>query len=501
MRPKWTRRGLWALAAVSIYLSYWVSIDPFVVETRPGRVKTRVVRLEPLGPYEQVFDITHPMTADEAIKQWVVAKPDELKELKKEIPKYVELKTLKPGMRVIVQYAQGPVSLLTGVRFELAIEKWVDVTRVIPKRDTLVKWAVHLSGQDSPGAWIARRATTGTTLAYRAPATLFASEHTELKVDIRIMTYSALVKTTMWDSAREAKLDPQLVADLAEIFAWQVDFAREVRKGDSWRMSVEEKWMDGRRLGWGKIIAAEFESQGDTYTALLFRRNGKEMGYFTPEGSSLRRLFLKSPIVYGRITSRFTQDRLHPILKRHRPHLGVDYAAVPGTPVRSVGDGEVIEAKDTADGGKVLKVRHTTFYSSAYKHLRGFAPNLIVGSRVRQGQLVGYVGNTGLSTGSHLHLSSQGGIADRWVKKFPSVDRYDLQKPRWSFVSLALRTLPPSMKPMPNPVELAKAEPKDADPAKADGKKPEPLKASRQLAAVNPQNQKKNRKAPESQVR
>lgn len=243
-------------------------------------------------------------------------------------------------------------------------------------------------------------------------------------VDIKIMTYSGIVTSSLWESAQKAKMDPNLISELADIFAWEVDFAREVRLNDRWRLTVEQKLVKGEPIGWGAILAAEYENAGTPYRATLFRLNGEEVGYFKPDGGSLKKMFLKSPIRYGRITSRFNMGRFHPILKTRRPHLGVDYGAPTGTPVRSVGDATVISAGWSGGGGKVIKLRHNSQYQTAYKHLNGFASGIRAGARVKQGQVIGYVGNTGLSTGPHLHFEfwNAGRYVDPLKKKFPSAD-------------------------------------------------------------------------------
>lgn len=244
------------------------------------------------------------------------------------------------------------------------------------------------------------------------------------EVETRRATFSGVVTTSLWESAEKAGMDPNLISDLAEIFAWEVDFAREVRQQDRWRLSVEQRFVKGQPIGWGVILAAEYENRGELHQAVLFRRGQENLGYFTPEGTSLRKMFLKSPIRYGRISSRFQKRRFHPILQIHRPHLGVDYAAPIGTPVRAVGDGVVVFAGWSGGGGKVIKLRHNSTYQTAYKHLNGYAPGVRSGSRVRQGQVIGYVGNTGLSTAPHLHFEFfQGGrFVDPLGKKFPSAD-------------------------------------------------------------------------------
>lgn len=246
----------------------------------------------------------------------------------------------------------------------------------------------------------------------------------EVKIDSRVVTFRGVVKTTLWESAVAAQMDPNLTVELAEIFAWQVDFAREVQVNDRWRLSVEQKVVKGRPFGWGKILAAEYENVGELYSAVLFRSGKKELGYFAPDGSSLRRMFLKSPIKFGRISSRFQRRRFHPILKVNRPHLGVDYAAPRGTPVRAVGDGVVTVARWRGGGGKTIMLRHNSVYKTAYKHLSGYARGVRPGSKVKQGQIIGYVGSTGMSTGPHLHFEfyKHGRYVDPLRQKFPSAD-------------------------------------------------------------------------------
>jgi murein DD-endopeptidase MepM/ murein hydrolase activator NlpD len=252
----------------------------------------------------------------------------------------------------------------------------------------------------------------------------WASNPIREPIQIQVKTFSGTVTSSLWESAETANMDPNLIAELSEIFAWQIDFAREVRQNDRWRLSVEQKLVRGENVGWGRILAAEYENAGELHTAILFRVDGRELGYFAPDGSSLRRMFLKSPIRFGRVTSRFQRNRFHPILKTGRPHLGVDYGAPAGTPIRAVGDGTVVFAGTRGGAGRTIKIRHNSIYQTAYLHLNGFASGIRSGARVRQGQLIGYVGSSGLSTGPHLHFEfyQAGRFVDPLGKKFPSAD-------------------------------------------------------------------------------
>lgn len=251
------------------------------------------------------------------------------------------------------------------------------------------------------------------------------SELTEIASSTRWLSFSGRVSSSLWGSAEYAGMDPSLIGELAEIFAWQIDFAREVRSGDRWRILVEQHHAGEKVIGWGRILAAEYEHGGQLFSAALLRgANGEELGYFDPEGKSLRRMFLKSPLKFGRISSTFSMRRFHPILKRARPHKGVDYAAPIGTPILAVGDGVVVQSGWLGGAGKAIRLRHNSTYQTAYKHLHGFASGIRVGARVRQGQVIGYVGSTGLSTGAHLHfeLWDRGNFVDPLGRKFPSSD-------------------------------------------------------------------------------
>jgi murein DD-endopeptidase MepM/ murein hydrolase activator NlpD len=261
-------------------------------------------------------------------------------------------------------------------------------------------------------------------LTLKREHTGWRAEKTTEQVDIQIVHFSGTVNSSLWDSAVKAGMDPDLISELADIFGWEVDFAREVRLHDRWRLSVEQKKVKGQPVGWGAILAAEYVNSGEVHQAALFRLNNEDRGYYTPAGQSLRKVFLKSPIRYGRITSGFKRRRFHPVLQIYRAHQGVDYGAPTGTPVRSVGDGTVIFAARSGGGGNVVKIRHNATYQTAYKHLHGYARGIRNGARVKQGQVIGFVGSTGMSTGPHLHFEfyQSGRYIDPLGKRFPSAD-------------------------------------------------------------------------------
>ena len=242
--------------------------------------------------------------------------------------------------------------------------------------------------------------------------------------------FEGVIEDSLWASGQRAGLPSSHIAALADLFAWEIDFSREVRAGDKWKMVVEKINYLGRESRFGKIVATTYSKGERDYTAVRWEGDSVvRSGYFQPDGSSLRRMFLKSPIDFARISSGFSRARFHPILKVKRPHLGVDYAAKIGTPVKTIGDGRVTYIGYSKIAGKTIKIRHNSTYNTAYKHLNGYARKLRVGSNVEQGQVIGYVGTTGRSTGPHLHfeLKKNKRIVDPLSEKFPTADPFPPQ--------------------------------------------------------------------------
>ena len=195
---------------------------------------------------------------------------------------------------------------------------------------------------------------------------------------------------------------PKIAADLADIFAWQIDFSKDVREGDAFRVLIQEALHDGTGVDYHRILAAEMVNRGRMMRAVYYAPDGGKGAYYHPDGRALRRMFLRSPLRYTRISSPFSRRRLHPILGHYLPHYGIDYAAPMGTPVHSAADGVVVQAGQNEANGNMVEIRHNHLYATYYLHLSRFARAVRVGSRVHQGQVIGYVGSTGLATGPHL---------------------------------------------------------------------------------------------------
>ncbi len=212
---------------------------------------------------------------------------------------------------------------------------------------------------------------------------------------------SGIIESSLWNAIVENNADPNLANELSEIYAWTIDFFG-LQEGNSYKAIYEELHVDSNYVGLGNIKASMFYHGGDSLYAFYFEQNGKG-DYFDEKGNSLQRTFLKAPLRFSRISSRFSHSRLHPVLKIRRPHHGVDYAAATGTPVYTVGDGTVIKkGYQKRGGGNYIKIKHNGTYSTTYMHLKGYAKGIKVGNHVRQGDLIGYVGATGLATGPHL---------------------------------------------------------------------------------------------------
>ena len=222
------------------------------------------------------------------------------------------------------------------------------------------------------------------------------------EVSVISRTASGVIHSSLWNAMMENKLSPILAVELSEIFAWTIDFFG-IQKGDEFKVHYDEEFIGEESIGIGKIHSASFTQGGKDYIAILFSQEDGD-NYFDEKGNSLRKSFLKSPLKFSaRISSRFSNSRMHPILRIRRPHHGVDYAAPSGTPVFSIGEGVVTQKSYQArGGGNFLKIKHNSVYETTYMHLLKFASGIRAGTRVKQGELIGYVGSTGLSSGPHL---------------------------------------------------------------------------------------------------
>ena len=232
----------------------------------------------------------------------------------------------------------------------------------------------------------------------------FGAEIIDRPVDVRVVGAHGVIKTALAVDGDKAGLSWQTIAGIYDRFKWDIDFMMDVRQGDRFTVIYEELWRDGVKLRDGEVIAAEFVNQGKVYRAARYRNSaGNVDDYFTPEGRSLRKTFLRAPLNFTRISSAFNPSRRHPVLNTIRAHRGVDYAAPTGTPVEAAGDGRIITRGTKGGYGNTVEIDHGGEVTTLYGHLSGFARGQKVGTRVKQGEVIGYVGQSGLATGPHLH--------------------------------------------------------------------------------------------------
>ncbi len=211
------------------------------------------------------------------------------------------------------------------------------------------------------------------------------------------------IKSSLYLAGAEAGVSDRVIMNLAGIFAWDIDFILDIRTGDEFRVIVEELYRDGQRIGEGDILAAEFTNQGEVFRAIRYETAAGEASYFTPDGRNMRKAFLRAPLSFSRISSNFNPNRRHPVLNTIRAHKGVDYAAPHGTPIKAAGDGKIIFRGVKGGYGNTVILQHGGNITTLYAHMSSFDKNARSGSRVKQGQVIGYVGQTGLASGPHLH--------------------------------------------------------------------------------------------------
>lgn len=252
----------------------------------------------------------------------------------------------------------------------------------------------------------------------------FSVKRELLKPAIRQTYARGTIDSSLFVATKRAGLPHKLALDLANIFGYDIDFALDIREGDEFEVVYEEKVVDGKTVGSGNILAARFTNRGKAYTAVRHTDRQGNSTYYRADGSSMRKAFIRTPVDFARISSRFTNARRHPVLNKIRAHKGVDYAARPGTPIKATGDGKIVLAGRKGGYGNTVVIQHGQRYRTLYAHMKGFAKGIRNGSHVTQGQIIGYVGTTGLSTGPHLHYEFQvnGTHVDPLSQKLPMAD-------------------------------------------------------------------------------
>ncbi|HET8808586.1 MAG TPA: peptidoglycan DD-metalloendopeptidase family protein [Methylophaga sp.] len=241
------------------------------------------------------------------------------------------------------------------------------------------------------------------TLSLSAVEEGFVAEIHEREIEKRQQIVGGEIKSSLFVDGQKAGMSDKLIMEMAHIFGWDIDFALDLREGDSFKVIYNENYLDGDKIGDGEILAAEFTNRGKSFRAIRFTDSEGHSQYFTPEGASMRKAFTRTPVPISRISSGFNPNRKHPVLKTNRPHRGVDYAAATGTPILATGDGKVSFVGNKGGYGRTVILSHGGRYTTLFAHMSRYKSGIKPGQRVSQGDVIGYIGSSGLATGPHLH--------------------------------------------------------------------------------------------------
>jgi len=249
----------------------------------------------------------------------------------------------------------------------------------------------------------------------------FSINQAPIEYDVDLEVVSATITSSLFEAVRKSGERSELAWKLSGIFAWDIDFIRDIQSGDQFKVLVEKRYRDGKFSGYGEIQAAFFTNNRTLFKAFSHKDSNGMPGYYDEKGKSLQKVFLKAPLAFSRISSKFTKRRLHPIFKEYRPHSGVDYAAPKGTPIKTVGDGIITEIGYKKAMGNYINIRHYNGYITGYNHMCKFASGMEKKKRLFQGDVIGYVGMTGYATGPHLdfRMKKNGRLVDPLNHKSP----------------------------------------------------------------------------------
>lgn len=252
----------------------------------------------------------------------------------------------------------------------------------------------------------------------------FTATLEEYELEAVVKHAQATIKDSLFLSGKAAGLSDNLIMQMVSIYGWDIDFALDIREGDTFTIVYEEFFKDGEKVKTGSILAAEFINNKKSFRAVRYKHDNGSIAYYSDNGASMRKAFLRTPVEFARISSRFNLKRRHPILNKIRAHKGVDYAAPPGTPIKATGDGMIVHRANKGGYGRTIILKHGGKYTTLYAHLSRYKKGLTVGSRVKQGQTIGYVGSSGLATGPHLHYEFRvhGAHVNPLTVKLPKAD-------------------------------------------------------------------------------
>ncbi|MFH2058147.1 MAG: peptidoglycan DD-metalloendopeptidase family protein [Pseudomonadota bacterium] len=250
----------------------------------------------------------------------------------------------------------------------------------------------------------------------------FSVRQEAIEYDIKLESISAVITSSLFEAVKKSGEKCELAMQLSDIFAWDIDFIRDIQSGDQFQVLVEKRYRNGKLCGYGEIQAAFFTNQQTFFKAFLYKDSNGRSGYYDENGNSLQKAFLKAPLSFSRISSMFTKKRMHPIFKEYRSHPGVDYAAAKGTPIKTVGDGIITRIGFNKGMGKYIQIRHYNGYITSYNHMSRFHKGMKNNKKLAQGDVIGYVGMTGYATGPHLdfRMKKNGRLIDPLKHHSPS---------------------------------------------------------------------------------
>ncbi len=272
-----------------------------------------------------------------------------------------------------------------------------DFLRIQPKNKLLFNY------QNDQLVSIEKQLSSTIKLTYFADSKTIYSSNVYPEIETRIVFKQGNVDDSLYFAGLQSGLTDTLIMNFIQIFSWDIDFNQDIRKGDQFKLIYEQRFSDGVFLENGRILVAQYINKGKSFQAILFKKDNKAVGYYKIDGSPLKKSFLRSPVAFSRISSRFSRGRYHPILHKIRAHRGVDYAAAIGTPVKAVGDGRVFHKGYSKGFGNTIVLTHANGIATLYAHLYGYKRGLKKGQKVKQGSIIGTVGQSGLATGPHLH--------------------------------------------------------------------------------------------------
>lgn len=325
----------------------------------------------------------------------------------------VNSQTTEPPAKVLEPWQQTelkPGDNLSRVftRFSLSAADALAIASSAPKRVLNLQPGQTIKWQSSENNNVTRmRVETSPLIAHvfeRSPSGKYQYSLDEKVADRRPKFAHAKIKSSLFLDGAKQDIPQSTLIELAGLFGWDIDFALDIRQGDEFSLIYEELFLEGKRIGFGNILIASFTNRGRELTAIRYENKNGDAQYYDPSGHSMRKEFLRNPIDFARISSRFNLRRKHPVLNKFRAHKGTDYAAATGTPIKSTGDGKVIFAGRKGGFGNCVIIQHGSRYQTLYAHLSKFNRKARKGRRVKQGQVIGYVGSTGLATGPHLHF-------------------------------------------------------------------------------------------------